>query len=500
MGKKKKHLKKAEKSAFRVLRISRPSPDPMPDMADVLAPAKTMAHADPGYAKACTRFKAVSDALPGQVGGYCDLFDDARMSRFIGYPRCADLTQDGLMQAGVETVADEMTRKFPEFRSTADNAGADAAKLLNEEMNRLDVRRHFHTMAEFCGYFGGGLLFMDFGRAAADLEKPIALTPEFVSQGSLRRLVPVEPMNVAPLRYESTNPLSRWFFRPELWYVTGVGPVHASHFMRFMKSEPPMLLRPMYNFFGVPDVQKALDYLAHFTGTRESAARLLEKFSLTVVKTNVDALLYGSDDSDVRARLDHLAKERSNDGVYAISYEDEDIVQINTPLSGVTDIVRQALELLSCIWRIPVVKFLGISPGGMNATGESDIRSFYDHVDSQRQKIFSHHFATLARVMQLSALGRLDESVTYDWPELWAMTAKERAEIAKLNAESDALYIDRFVVDQEEVRRAVSADETGRYAQIVPEDVPEVRADYEAESVASGLPDKESQTQDQGGV
>ena len=322
---------------------------------------------------------------------------------------CSELAQYGLMQAGVQTLADEMTRKFPEFSGPSEDASADAAKAMNDEMDSgCNVRAHFHRMAEYCGYFGGGLLFIDLGRNdPGELAKPISLTPEFIAPGAVKCLVPVEPIrSVGLLSYNSTDPLKPDYFQPGQWFVVGRGPVHSSRFLRFVKNEPPLLLRPAYNFLGIPDVQMALDYMVHFTETRESAARLLKKFSLTIVKTNVDALLYGSDDSDVRRRIAHLARERDNDGVYAISYEDEDVVQLNTPLSGVTDIVRQALEMLACIWRIPVIKFLGISPSGMNATGESDIRSFYDHVGSQVQKIFGHPLAQLSTLMQLNLFGK----------------------------------------------------------------------------------------------
>ena len=368
-------------------------------------------------------------------------------------------------------------------------ADADAAARLNAAADALDVRGMFQRMAEYCGYFGGGMIWMDLGKSREDLAKPISLTPAFIAAGSLRRLVPVEPYNCAPLAYEAVDPLDKWYFRPRLWYVTGVGPVHASHFLRFVPSEPPILLRPSYNFFGVPQVQVALDYLRHFTGTRESAARLLRKFSLTVLKTDMDAVLYGSDDSGVRARLQHLADHRDNDGIYAISNEDEEIVQLNTPLTGVTEIVRQALELLACVWRIPVVKFLGISPGGFNATGESDIRSFYDHVESQRAKIFGHNFDRLSRVLCLSVLGHEAPGISWEWPSLWTMTRRERAEIAKIEADTAVQYFNIGALAPDEIRTALAGEDGSRYAGIDPEDLPETDFSGSGDLVAQGVPD-----------
>ncbi|MFQ8761936.1 MAG: anti-CBASS protein Acb1 family protein [Intestinimonas sp.] len=40
---------------------------------------------------------------------------------------------------------------------------------------------------------------------------------------------------------------------------------------------------------------------------------------------------------------------------------------------------------LSGASRIPVTKLFGRSPAGMNATGESDLRNYYDYVDTLRE-------------------------------------------------------------------------------------------------------------------
>ena len=81
-----------------------------------------------------------------------------------------------------------------------------------------------------------------------------------------------------------------------------------------------------------------------------------------------------------------MTQNMNNDGVLAIDKDDEDVLKLETPLSGVTDIVRQSLEILAALNRTPAVKLLGISPSGFNATGESDIRNYYDYITSQQEK------------------------------------------------------------------------------------------------------------------
>ena len=135
----------------------------------------------------------------------------------------------------------------------------------------------------------------------------------------------------------------------------------------------------------------------------------------------------------------------------------------------------------------------------MNATGESDLRSFYDHVESQRQKLFGRNFDLLARAMQYSLFGELRDDVAWTWPSLWELTERERAEIEKLEADTDAIYLDRGILGQEEVRAALSGDEEGRYAGIDPEDVPEPADTPDADLIAPGLPDADTPDTDRAG-
>ncbi len=407
-------------------------------------------------------------ALSGPVKEFFGACEVEYLARpFIGYAMCADLMQDGLMQAGVETVADEMTRKFIELAAPNETV----KKRLEAELQRLDVRGVFNRAAAWCGYFGGCLVYMDTGDAPEDLAKPIALTPEFIAQGSLRGLRLIEPVVATPGWYNSSDPLAADYFEPRAWYVQSTL-VDASRLLVFRQNTPPLLLKAAYNFFGVPAVQIALDYVAHFTQTRESAAKLLKKFSTTVFKTDISRLLYGGDAAQAKARIGQFAAQRDNDGVAVLDYESEAMEQLNTPLSGVDVIVRQALELLAVVWRIPAVKLFGISPAGLNATGESDMQNFYDFIASRQGKVFAAPLERLLKVVQLSVAGAVDPAMTYSFVPLWEMTAREKADRDKVLADTDAVYLDRGVISEEEARNALAAQPGGRYAGIDPGKVP----------------------------
>ena len=107
------------------------------------------------------------------------------------------------------------------------------------------------------------------------------------------------------------------------------------------------MLLPSYNFFGIPLAQTVADVVAGFIEGREAATRLLKKFSLTIFKTDMSELLSGNIANNVKLRVQYFAQHGDNDGIMTVDKEAEDIVGIATPLSGVTDIVRQQMEIIN---------------------------------------------------------------------------------------------------------------------------------------------------------
>ena len=290
-----------------------------------------------------------------------------------------------------------------------------------------------------------------------------------------------------PGMYNASDPISPWFYKPMTWFALG-REIHASRFLHFVQNEPDaILLKPVYNFGGIPQVQIALDYLVHFTGTREAAARLLKKFSLTVFKTNMQGVLYGDDDADVVKRVRYFAHNRDNDGIELIDKEDEEIIQINTPLSGATDIVRQALEMLAAVWRQPLTKYLGISPGGMNATGESDMNNWYDYAAGQQVSICDPALDTTIKILELNSFGSVDPALTYSWRPLKKTTEAEQANINKTKADTDSVLMMSQAISPEEIRKRLSEDSDSGYAGIDPEDVPPAPEGNMGNEFAGGL-------------
>jgi len=417
------------------------------------------------------KVQAAADSQLDQAGVY-DLIQHSLgaglglgATPFPGYPFLASLTQNGLVSACVDTVAGEMTRAWikltrrGEITDRNGNGQDDTLDDLGDDLKKFNLQSVFHRAATLTGYYGGCLIYIDTGSAGADLKLPLNISAKSaeLKRGSLKGFTVVEPMSVFPGQYNTMDPLSPNYFRPVTWWIQG-REVHASRLIQMVSNLPPVILRPSYNFFGIPLAQILYDYVLHFQECRLAAQRLLTKFSLTALQTEMSSVLGGGPAGNLERRLAYFVQNRSNDGILAIDKEAENILNLTTPLSGVTEIVKQALEFIACIAKIPAVKLLGISPSGFNATGESDLRNYYDHVASQQEKILRPGLETALLVIQLNRVGEISPDIDFAFAALSKDDEKVQAEIRKTRADTAAVYIQAGAVTPAEVRAALVQD------------------------------------------
>lgn len=388
---------------------------------------------------------------------------------FPGYGFLTGLAQNSLIRAGVEMRSEEMTRKWGELIRKGKSQSADQDEViqrLNEDMNHFQVKKLMREAASTSGYYGGCLGFFDFGESRADLVNPLMFSDKTFPVGSLKAIRKIDPYLITPGWYNSVNPLGRDYFKPDVWYIQGV-PVHESRLFYIAENELPALLKPAYNFFGLSLSQKVLDAVSHLTSCRESANRLLEKYSLTMFKTDMSQVLTGGFDNELQKRIAYFVQNRSNDGVAVVDKESEDIVVMTTSLAGVTDVVRQAMEYVAAMFNEPVTKMWGLSPAGFN-TGDSDMQNHYDNIASLQETMLGDPMRKILNVLQFNAFGKIDPSIEFKFIPLDEEDINITVQNNKLNAERDAILCDAGVIGPEEARQRLIDDPNSGYNNLDP--------------------------------
>ncbi len=382
---------------------------------------------------------------------------------FPGFAYLTELAQLTEYRDMSERIAAEMTRKWVKLRSTDEEDRSEEIKKIEAEFRRLRLRDVFRKAAELDGLMGRAQVFIDLGEdQGPELSKPLLVDKLKIKKGRLAGVRIVEPINTYPMTYNSINPLSAEYYNPSTWYVQGL-PVHSSRLLTFVSRPLPNMLKPAYNFSGMSLSQLAQPYVDYWYSTRDSVGKLLRNFSTSILKTNMADVLAGGDGNELIARAKMYTKLRDNQGLFLMDRESEDFAQINTPLGGLSQLQSQAQEHMAAVAKTPLIVLLGVSPTGLNASSEGEIRVFYDYISECQEKLFRPNLEILLKIVQLNLFGEIYEDITFDFVGLFAMSDKEKSLIRGSDATAGTAYITAGVIDAQEERERIANDPDSGY-------------------------------------
>lgn len=432
---------------------------------DMVRPAATLSGAD--HARLC----AAMDAAVNASGDVQIIPESEAMTlhAFIGYGALQSLSQDAMIRLLILTRTTEMLRQWIQFKDEESETIEALEKAIRSTHLRDTLQQAVNTM----GFMGGAYLFIDTGASREQLVNPLDISDKSaeLKKGARLAFRVIDPIFTSPQSFNALNPLEEDFYRPNVFMVQGT-PVHRSRLIRLVENEVADILKPSYNFLGIPQAQILDDYVKDFRKNRESANRLLSKFSCNFIKTNLSDWLYNRGSrSAVAQRVKNFVRFRNNDGVALLDKESEDFFQANTPLSGVDALVSQSLQFCVAINRTNVVKTLGLSPAGFN-TGDSDIKVHNDMIASLQEQILRKPLETVFRCLQLHLFGKIGD-LSFDFNPLNEEDQAVVANTQKVKADTAAVYLANGVVTEDEVRDALRNDEESAFSGIEG-DAPEV--------------------------
>lgn len=417
---------------------------------------------------------------------------------FLGYSVLSAMAQRPEYRRIVETISTEMTRKWIRLvNRKGDERTQERIDLLQEALERYGVRDAFRKAIEGDGYFGRGHLYvsLDGDQVGEEMASPIgngrdAASKQKVRKGALLRFQPVEAVWVYPQNYNSTNPLSPDWYKPQIWNVQGK-PVHRSRLLTFIGREIPDLLKSAYAFGGLPMTQVARPYVNNWLRTRQDVSDLISQFSVSGVAgmNMADALASGGAEN-LANRVDLFVNMRDNRGFMALN-QGEEFFNVSTPLGTLDKLQAQSQEQIASICGIPLVKLLGVTPSGLNASSDGEVRVFYDFIHAAQESQFGANLNTAIALVQLSEFGDVDPGIGYEFEPLWQMSEAEKATVAltRTQAVMTAEPVLPGAVVLRELREI--GDSTGVFTQITDDDIDD--AETEAPAPETLDPDAEQQ-------
>jgi phage-related protein (TIGR01555 family) len=331
----------------------------------------------------------------------------------------------------VDTVAEDMTRAGTEITSEIDPADQSA---IEQAFNRLAIWPALRDTVRWSRLYGGALavVLVD-GQSMAS-----PLNIERIGAGQFRGLLV----------------LDRWLVQPSLQdLVTDYGPdlglpryydvvadsmalsrqrIHYTRCIRLDGLHLPYWQRRSENLWGQSVLERLWDRMIAFDSTTEGAAQLVYKAHLRTFKVEGlrDIIATGGPALDgLTKQIEMMRQTQSNEGMTLMDGTDEFDSHQYT-FSGLSDMLLQFGQQLSGALQIPLVRLFGQSPAGLSATGESDLRTYYDNINAQQNSRLRAGLHMLYEITARSETGHgLDDDFDFAFRSLWQMSETDKAAV-----------------------------------------------------------------------
>lgn len=191
--------------------------------------------------------------------------------------------------------------------------------------------------------------------------------------------------------------------------------------------------------------------LSNFQMSWQAASVLLQDFSQAVygMKGLADAIAQDRDD-EIITKMQLAERMRSTARAMIIDAEDT-FERKQTPVSGMPELLTLQCQRLAAAFDMPLTLLMGISPGGLNATGASDIQLFYDRVDAARTRDLLPALERVALITFHALKIKEPKAWAIKFPPLAQPTEKETAETREIQSRTDERYVNAGVLSPEEV-------------------------------------------------
>lgn len=217
--------------------------------------------------------------------------------------------------------------------------------------------------------------------------------------------------------------------------VRGNLTIHPSRVIPFIGADVPDLTHSQG--WGDSVLQALAEAVENAGLAASSIAQLLQEAKVDVFKIPNFMANVGNEDYRKkvvdRVSLANQAKSITN-GLLMDAEEDYQQKQIS--FTQLPEVLSLYLQIAAGAADIPATRLLGQSPAGMNSTGESDLRNYYDRLGAEQEVYLRPRLEKLDEVLIRSALGTRPPEVHFVFAPLWQISQKEKADIFKTTADA----------------------------------------------------------------
>lgn len=367
---------------------------------------------------------------------------------------------DWISRKSVDIIPGDMTREWRDWK--AEDKDIEA---LEETERALKIKSRILRGLRMADLYGGAALVMGVkqGRPNDELEV------NKLGKGSLQYIHVVNRHQIT-VQDIDRDPLSPFFGEPTMYSMSGSNgsvEIHPSRVIRLVGNELPDPDAESANLgWGDPVLQVVYDAVHNAALAQSGIAALIHEAKLDIIKIPELMSQIGTKEYEDRLsrRLTIAAIGKSVHNALIID-GNESWEQRQVSFAQLPEILQKYLQIASAARDIPVTRFLGESPGGLNATGDGDMQNYENTITAKQESDLRPSLEKLDQVMARSTLGTYPQGLWFDFPELRPLTKKDKTAIAYQRAQTTQIYVNTGTIPDVAMAKAVQNQlvESGDY-------------------------------------
>lgn len=365
----------------------------------------------------------------------------------------------------VDAIAEDMTRAGVEMTGSVDPARI--AKL-NRRLSSLGCWAAINDALKWSRLYGGSIAVIEI--AGQDPTTP--LDPTTVALDQCTGLSVYDRHQLSPSLQDLVQtgrdrglPTYYTILPAALGAITQ-RVVHHSRVLRFVGVALPMQQAVTESLWGQSVVERLEDRVQMFDSATHSAAGLVFKAHLRTIQIDGfrEILAAGGEAEANLIRMFEMIRVLQNSEAITLLDKTDTFATSSYTFAGLSDMLIQFGQQISGACGIPLVRLFGQSPAGLNATGESDLRTYYDTIATAQETSLRDGLELLLQVVWRSTFGSAPpDDFDFNFSPLWQQSQSEKA--ATFGAVSTAVIalLDAGVLDVTAAQKEIKAlsDTTG---------------------------------------
>ena len=352
-----------------------------------------------------------------------------------------------LAEVAVDIPAEDMTREGIEVRTE----NPEVIDAINAVFDDYGVFDSLCDAIKWARLYGGSIAVIMID--GDDVETPL----DYVKPGSFRGLMVFDRWELDTTESKVIADLGKDFGKPEYYRVIGrnsiadfgTKKIHHSRVIRFEGRQMPSYLRQSYQGWGASILESLWDRVKGFDLATEGATQLLSKAYLRYYKVKNLRQILTNDlaNAGFQKQMDCIREFQSAEGLTVGDAED-DFQTLTYTFTGIPEIILQIGQQISGALGIPLVRLFGQSPVGLSATGESDIRNYYDQIKKLQKRILRTGLKKILDIVYQSVTGeRAPNDLSFEFNSLWQMSPLDSSSVAKTKYDVIASAFESGIID-----------------------------------------------------